>query len=430
MLFKKNICRFLICLVTFSSNVIAEDSFFDAVFKNGKPHLILRYRYEHVDDNALQASGATLKQADASTLRTFAGFESGSFHGFSATIDIENITDIGIDDFNDGSNGKTQFATVVDPDGTELEQGFLQYSGIENTVFKGGRQYITYRKNPFHRFIGTILWRQNWQNFDAVTIQNMSLSDTTINYAYVWNVNRIFGNDAPEPLSHFDSNSHLVNIKYNGFEIVDIEAYSYLLDLENADGFSTQTYGARVSGNHSLNEKFSTIYALEYAYQSDFADNTADIDADYFFGEFGIKFKPDFDLIKSVVFKFNAELFSGDGGADRFVTILGTNHPFQGWADRFLVTPGDGIEDLYGSMIFNIAGAKLIAVYHNFSSDRDSYDYGNELDLLLTRTFKKRYTLGLKYANYDADTNATNVARNASQSADKSNFWAFFQFKY
>ena len=57
-------------------------------------------------------------------------------------------------------------------------------------------------------------------------------------------------------------------------------------------------------------------------------------------------------------------------------------------------------------------GAKFIASYHMIESDNLGYDYGDELDLLLTKTFKKHYTLGAKIGIYDADTNATNVARN------------------
>lgn len=426
----KNLLLFFICLILSPLKANGEIGFFDSIIKKVTPHFSLRYRYEHVDDNALQTNGATLNQADASTLRTLLGLETGPFHGFSARVDVENVIDIGGDHFNDVSNGKTQFATVVDPSGTELEQGFLKFTGFENTIIKGGRQHITYRKAPFHRYIGTILWRQNWQNYDAISITNTSLTDTTINYAYLWNVNRIFGHDAREPLSHFDSNSHFINLKYDGFKFGKLEGYAYILDFDNAATFSTKTYGVRFNGGHPLIENTSLLYTLEYASQSDNANNTADIDADYFLGEAGIKFKPLIKIINSIILKFSYELLTGDGGSDRFVTTLGTNHAFQGWADRFLVTPGDGIEDFYGSFIMNIWGTKFVAVYHNYFSDRDSYDYGSELNLLLTKTFKKKYSLGLKYADYDADRNVSNVARNASQSREKSIFWAFVQFKY
>jgi len=148
----------------------SEDNFISAL-TGGKVHFSARYRFEHVDDDA-KSGGSSLKDADASTIRTSLGYETGLFYGFGARFEVENVTEVGSDDFNDGSNGKTQFATVVDPSGTEVDQGYLSYAGIPNTVLKGGRQYITYRKAPFHRYIGTILWRQNWQTFDAFSAEN------------------------------------------------------------------------------------------------------------------------------------------------------------------------------------------------------------------------------------------------------------------
>lgn len=403
----------------------------DAI-SDGKFHLSLRYRYEHVNDDRMAGTGIPLRNADASTLRTFLGFETGVFHDFSATIDLENVIELGIDDFNDGSNGKTAYATVVDPSGTELDQAFLNYAGISDTVIKLGRQYITYRNAPFHRYIGTILWRQNWQTFDALTIDNRTLPDTRIRYAYVWNINRIFGRDAPEPLSNFDSDSHLVNILYEGLPFGALEVYGYLLDFDNAPGFSTRTFGARLHGKRKLGENVSALYAAEYATQVDYAENPADIDADYFLGEIGASCQFN-RFIDSVTLKFSYEKLSGKGGADRFVTILGTNHAFQGWNDRFLVTPGDGIEDFILTAVMKIKGANLVAAYHDIGSDNMSYDYGREFNLLLGRTFRKKYTLGLKYASYDADHNTSNSSRNGSNTGtanDIDKFWIWAQFKY
>lgn len=135
-------------------------------------------------------------------------------------------------------------------------------------------------------------------------------------------------------------------------------------------------------------------------------------------------------ILGSVTLKVNYELLSGDGAGDRFTTPLATLHPYQGWADKFLNTPSDGIEDIYVTFVAKPFGAKFVAVYHDYNSDNDSYDYGSELNLLLTKSFKKHYTVGLKYAYYDADRNATNVARNAGQSTDSTKFWAFIRFKY
>ena len=417
----------LIIITVFSSQPVISDA-----TDNGKLHFSVRYRYEHVTDDRLSGAGTPLKNADASTLRTFLGYETGNFHGFSATLDLENVTEAGSDDFNDGSNNKTEFASVVDPLGTEVDQAFLNYSGIASTELKLGRQYITYRKAPFHRYIGTILWRQNWQTFDAFTIDNQTYPDVRINYAYVWNINRIFGRDAPEPLSNFDSDSHLINIQYGGLPLGDLEGYGYLLDFDNATGFSTRTYGVRLHGNRKPAENITVLYTAEYSTQSDYAENTSDIDADYLLGEIGASCQLN-EFIDSVTLKFSYERLSGKGGADRFVTILGTNHAFQGWNDRFLLTPGDGIEDFNFTAVMNIKGANLIAAYHDIGSDIMSYDYGREFNLLLSKSFRKHYTLGLKYASYDADKNTSNLNRNgvnAGTVTDVDKFWIWAQYKY
>ena len=422
----------LTLIAVFSTAPVVSDDSLTAALTEGDLHFSLRYRYEHVDDNRLSGAGAPLMHADALTLRTLLGYATGAFHNLSMTLDLEIVTEAGIDDFNDGSNGKTEFATVVDPSGTEVDQAFLHYTGVPGTSLKLGRQYITYREAPFHRYAGTILWRQNWQTLDAFTVHNETLPDTEINYAYVWNVNRIFGEDAPEPLSNFDSASHLVNIQYSGLSQGNLEAYGYLLDFDNAAGFSTRTYGIRFYGKRELAKNIDALYAAEYASQSDYGENTLDVDADYLLGEIGARFKPG-EFIDSATLKFRYERLSGEGGADRFVTILGTNHAFQGWNDRFLVTPGDGIEDFSLSAIMKIKGATLIAAYHDIGSDNLGYDYGSEFNLLLSKTFRKRYTLGLKYAAYDADKNVTSINRNGANAGtnnDVDKFWAWAQYKY
>lgn len=127
--------------------------------------------------------------------------------------------------------------------------------------------------------------------------------------------------------------------------------------------------------------------------------------------------------------KINYELLEGDGGIDRFTTPLATLHPYQGWADKFLNTPGDGIEDIYFTFSAEVFGARFLAVYHDYNSNNDSYNYGSELNLLLIRPFGKHVTVGLKYADYDANKNFNNVSRNPIQSNDIKIFWGFISIK-
>jgi len=398
-------------------------------FGKDRVDFLMNYRFEHVQDPTAQ------KYAYASTLRTVFGYKTPSFDGFRFYFQIEDVSVIGNELFNDGgSNRKTRYASVTDPDETELNQYIFSYEGLPDTELKAGRQLITYRPAPFHRFVGPVVWRQNWQTFDGYTISNKSLPDTHIRAGYIYNINRIFGEDHPT-LSDQGVDGYLFNVQYGGLPLGLLEGYAYLLDFDDNSaapgGFfqSTATVGGHFTGKHGISEKVKLLYELEAAYQSDYAQNPNSIDSHYFLGEIGVDFTVG-GIIESVKLLADYELLSGDGGADRFTTPLATLHPFQGWADKFLNTPGDGIEDIYFSFGATVLGADFLVVYHDFNTDNDSYDYGSEIDLQLTRKFMKNFSLGLKYAFYDADTNALNLARNPIQSTDITRFWAWINFTY
>ena len=407
----------------FSSTAYAEDAFWDAL-TSGKIDFSARYRFEHVDDDT------AIDEAKASTIRTTLGYTTGSFHGFNARLLGQDVRSVVVDDFNDATGrpgAKTNYAVVADPSETDFLEAYMGYGGVQNTTFKLGRQIITYRDAPFHRFMGTVLWRQNWQNHDAFTIRNTSLPDTVLNYAYSWNVNRIFTDKAViSARANFDSNSHFFNAQYSGFKYGKFEGYAYLLDFDNARALSTATYGIRFNGGYPLSDKTKVIYTAEYAKQDDYADNPASINEDYFLGELGANFKTG-SVVDNITVKFSYELLSGNG-ATAFQTPLATGHAYQGWTDRFLTTPGDGIEDYYVTAIAGLFGAKLVVSYHDINSDNLGYDFGQELDIQLTKTFAKHYTVGVKYGNYDADVNANNNI--GATAADVSKFWTWVQLKF
>ncbi len=398
---------------------MAADNLKNAIISDGKIYADFRYRYEHVDD------GLAPKDANASTLRSVLGYQSGKLHGFSALLEGELVNRLGgnFTEFPGQSGSNT--ALVADPDSTELNQGYLQYQAIGNNRIRIGRQIITYRDEPFHRFIGTILWRQNWQTFDAISLKNQVLAHTTLSYAYIWNVNRIFGDQSPPPLSDFDSDSHLLNVQYDRFSFANLESYAYLLDFDNASAASNATLGLRVHGDIPLYTAIIPIYALEYAHQSDHGDNPGNYDVSYQLVESGFRFKPD-NILDSLMLKVSYERLSGTG-TFAFQTPLGTNHAFQGTADRFLTTPADGIRDYYVTGVATAWGFKLTAGYHVLESDKLGYRYGDELDIELTRGIGRYLTLGAKYADYNADGNVTSFLRNgiSTVTADARKFWLY-----
>lgn len=401
-------------LVTAPTATMAEDAFFEAL-SGGKVSFSARARYETVDqDNAL-------KDADAFTIRTTLGYKTGDFYGFSAAVEVEDVSELGSDNYNSLTNGEDAYSVIADPDGTEINQAYLQYNGFA-TEFKFGRQEITYRKAPFHRFIGNVLWRQNHQSFDAFSLSNSYFENTSINYAYIDEIHTIFGDDRDVGTfikdGDIDVEAHLINVQHTGLPIGNLEAYGYFLDYNDNEAISSQMLGLRLNGAQAVNDDWKVIYTAEFAQQDDYKDGAMD-DQNYYLVELGAKYN-------GWLAKLSYEMQEGDG-VDSFKTPLGTNHAFQGWADMFLSTPAQGLEDLYLTVVGNVLGAKLVIVYHDFETDKDGLDAGDELDILLQKTFMEHYTVGVKYSDYDADSEYTTVN---AKSVDTEKFWLYGQLKF
>lgn len=374
-----------------------------ALIDDATPYIDVRYRFENVDQDGIA------KDANASTLRTKLGYKTGKLHDFSATLEFENVTDIGNDAFNDTVNGKTQYPVVADPDGTEVNHAFLTYTGIPDTTLQVGRQPHNLDNQ---RFIGTVGWRQNDQSYDSAAIINTSLPDTTLIYSYVDNVNRIFGDD--HPLGDLETSTHVINASYSGWEYGKLTGYSYLIDLDDSAvfGLSSKTFGVRFTGAAPVAEDVKLLYTAEYARQSDYGDNPTDYSADYYVLEGGAGYK-------GLTAKVGYEVLGSDnGGTVSFQTPLATLHAFNGWADKFLTTPAAGLEDLYASVGYKVSGVNEVldgtqftVVYHDFSADTGGADYGSEWNASIGRDFLEHYSVLLKFADYNADSFATDTQK-------------------
>ena len=416
-------------LLSLSLNVFAQDSSASledgiiGAIAGGKLDLNMRPRFESVDDDA------ALEDGNALTLRTALGYTTAAYNDFTARVLVQDVREVGVDDYNDGTGRsipRTRFAVIADPSDTDLLEGYLAYAGMPDTTIKLGRQIIVYGPQ---RFIGPVGWRQNWQNHDAISLVNKSIKDLTLSYAYSWNVNRIFTDEAViSSRANYESNSHFFNGQYLVTGFGTLEGYVYLLDFDNSLADSNATYGVRFSGERQMTDVFKLLYALEYAMQDDYAGNPANVDEDYFEGEIGVNFKIG-EGFGPVTLKFDYEILSGNG-ATSFRTPLATLHAYQGWADRFLITPADGIHDWYFTASSPVAGFNLSAIYHDFSADNLDYDYGTEIDLQATRPLTKHLTAGIKYANYDADRNVMNILRNGAIAMDVAKFWVWLEFTY
>ena len=365
----------------------------DTLVADGKAGLDLRYRYEDVDQTGKPAT------AGASTLRLRLNLASGVVGGFSGFAEFDHVQVIGSENYDSTRNGLTRYPVVADPEGTDLNQAYLQYAGPAGTTVRLGRQRI---RLDTERFIGSVAWRQNEQTYDALSLETKALPGATVTYAYIDKVRRVFGPDSGTPPATFDSASHLLNLKLTKLPVGALTVYGYFLDFDDAPQLTTETYGARYDGSHAFGEKLKLGWALEYARQRDGEDNPASIDADYSLIEISLKGS-------AAGVTAGREVLSGERGTftaatnPAFQTPLATLHKWQGWADKFLTTPSAGIEDTYVGLSGTLAGCNGQAVWHDFQAKATSLDYGTELDLSVSRKFAKRYEVLVKYADYSAD---------------------------
>ncbi len=372
---KKRLLSILSMLLLTQPTISAADAL-EKALSEGLPTINVRYRYEAVDDSVSS-------DAKASTLRTRLGYTTSDQFDFSAHMDFEHITRAGSADYNSTQNGQTSYAKVVDPDVAQLNQAYLRYRGLSGSDFKLGRQRIILDNA---RFVGNVGWRQNEQTFDAFRYDGTFTGDTFFTYANIQKVLTITdGSDY--------SNHHLFNVGINKLAGGKLTAYGYLLDYDEASMVDTSTYGLRYKGAAN-----NFLYTLEYAKQSDYADNKTSFSANYLFGELGYKFDTNFKAFIAY------ESLGSDSGTGAFQTPLATKHAFNGWADKFLATPATGLNDAYIKLVGDVAGVNLVGMYHDFSADEGSADYGTEVDLVASKALNKTFTGLIKYADYSADT--------------------------
>ena len=387
-----------------ASTAIAQDAdnLFDAI-SNGDAYLDERFRVEHVSDDAFAETGT------ASTLRSKLGYKTKAFKGFSGTLEFEHSAELFGGEYNDGINGKTTYPAIIDANHTEVNQAYLAYTGIKNTTLAAGRQALNLGNQ---RFVGTVGWRQNDQTYDAAAIITSPVEGLTAVYGFVWNVNRIFGND--HPMGDLKTKTHVINVTYKAAKELNIEAYGLMIDLDAqaAKGLNSKTFGVRLSGGADIADGAKLVYAAEYANQTEHTGNPANFSVDFYNVEGGVNFN-------GFTVKGGIETLGSENGVASFKTPLATLHKFNGWADKFLNTPANGLRDLYVHASYGLKdtgtvfdGVTLTAVYHKFESDVGDIDYGSEVDLSLA-TKIDRFNVLLKYANYNAET----------WSVDTSKFW-------
>lgn len=375
-----------------------------------KPIADARLRYEFGDQDGKE-------EANATTLRLRLGAETPVYNGFSGLIEFEGTRALDSDLYNAaGVDGDPARTVIADPESTELNRAVLSYQA-DGQLVKLGRQRIILDNA---RFIGNVGWRQNEQTFDAISYKNTMIKDLSLYYAYIRDVNRIFGSESVGAQNHFESDSHLINVSYSGLPLGKLTAYAYLLDFENAEANSSDTFGVSYSASGKVAEDYTLSGYAEYAHQTEGDNAPLAYDANYYHLNTKLA-RAGYSV------GLGYEVLGSDNGAKGFATPLATGHKFNGFADEFLATPADGLKDFYVSVGAPLPGkVPLTLIYHNFSSDEGSTDYGQEFDAVAKKKLAKGLTAVAKLAVFSSEEETPGAGYNF----DRTRFSVQLDYKF
>ena len=359
----------------------------DAI-SGGKLLFQLRPRYEFVDQSNKP------DQANAFTVRTLLGWETKAYHDFTGVLQFVNVSYLFNNDFNSSAAtaARSSYPTVADPNGTGVTQAYLDWTGLDRTSIKFGRQIA---KLNNLRVLGDVNFRQTPQTFDAFSVTSMSLPDIDLYAGYLFNQNTTQG-------TQVDTQTPVVNVRYSFLPGESLIGYGQFQDQPNTGqnagtGFSDNSnriLGVRLDGGHPFGEKWKGLYTAEYAQQKSYADGNSAIDAPYYHVALGAGWGSYYGMV-------HQEKLSSNDGLYAFQTPLATLHLFQGWADVFVVTPKQGIVDTWvnaGATVFE--KVQLYGEYHWFKSDVGDIDFGHEIDLSAAYPLAQGLVGKIEFADY------------------------------
>ena len=386
-----------------------------SILDNVKVKGEIRPRYEFVEEDN------TKSNANALTNRLVLGVGADLLgtDWLSTYVEMTDIHNLN-DNYNSTANDQINHSTVADPEQTRVTQSYLGLK-YKKTQLRYGRQMFNIDNL---RFIGAVAWRQMPQTYDATTILDSSIEGLDLMASYVTKANTV-------TTAVNNSDIGILHAQYKAMDALTVTGYGYL--VENLG----DTYGIALTGKPKISDTLTLNYRAEYAMMTDASltespsDTQKNADADYYNLELGMN-------MSGILAGLNYEVQSGKSASDTslerktFITPYGTNHKFNGFADKFLAqtTLVQGLVDANIMLGYKSKDVGVFkAIYHDFSSDVDSIDYGTEIDLVYTRAIPgvKNVTGLLKYADFSSDKSGEALV---GGDVDTQKFWVELDYKF
>ena len=377
--------------------------------RDGDLLLQVRPRYTWVDQDGHP-------QAHWASARTTLGWQTLEYRHFSAVAELINVTRFAAENGLDyaSSPGNSSWGSgwswwsgmgytpgyyplLQDPNATEVNRLYLDYNA-HHTLVRAGRQLV---RIDNQRFIGDYDFGQLPQAFDGATLDSRALPGARVLYGYYARVRNPYAVE-------WKTSINAVNLHYEIATPLRLAAYGYFQNQPqtgSVTGFadnSNKIYGGRAWGALRLGERAELLYTAEAAEQRAFAGGDARIDAAYRRLGGGVH-------VRSVYARVDWELLGSNAGLYGFQTPLGSTQLFTGRADVFATTPRVGLEDLRGTLAFDVGRFSGRLEYHDFHSDVSDWDLGSEWDVGVSWRFTRRLSASLDYADYQAGDPVTGL---------------------
>lgn len=317
----------------------------------GRPTLQLRPRFYYTDQTNKP------RNAEAANMRTMIGYRTGSYGGISLTGQLINVSWVNPKRATNSPGDRTSpYPLIADPEKSDMNALYAEFSGLPNTRVRLGRQAI---KLDNERFVGDADVRQMPQVFDALSLRNTSIPNTDLFMAHAWHVRTVFG-------ERLQTRTTLLNGRFQGDTGPSLSVYTYLQDQERIHNVtrvpdnSNRISGGRVEGELTGESKLRWYYTAEAAVQRPYADGDQRVRATYLRLGAG----PTFGQYSA---QLNYERLGSNQGRYGLQTLL-TFNTFQGWAYEFFTTPPEGIRDFNASVAATSGNFNVRLKFHRFLS--------------------------------------------------------------
>lgn len=373
---------------------------------------------EHTIDWSARARFADFygeEKARAASLLVRLNVETQWSEYLNSHVQVDNVSRGFKDKHSDGVdlNGKP---LIPDAEGLDLNQAYLTIK-LDSLSFKVGRQQINWDDQ---RFIGGNGFWQNEQTFDALLANIKLFSNSQVSYAYIGNVNRIFGDDADKQvpsnggaygadaanrsvnlLGDHKHHTHIARLNINEWDYSEWVAYAYAIDNLTAPRTSNNTLGAHYTFTYKMDAikyrlKFESALQKQpelsnspllpyYLIDASLGINRVDVIARY----------------EIVGHKENAN----------FIMPLGSSHDFQGASSQIQNFMGQGLKDASLGLTWRATPFKIETQYHRFNAYTSNEYLGQELDITLSYKPSRKHVVSFLAAYFKPEPVAVKDTR-------------------